>query len=209
MTCSARPRTTGSAAITAAAPHIELPAPMSIAVLRSSPNRRVPTHQDRRNVLLKYEGVDHHPAMPTAATVLERQSQAVEDDSRAQQRLLREADAAGGDRRNARIKGVADDHAEHDGERQHADAIGSQTSRVLPSSMAAQARTPVGDTGQMHGEAVAPARVSPAVEWSRDEAVSRAAFAVSASDFPDRVEIHRRLAVPWESHVFIKQIVYL
>src|SRR5690606_4341710 len=49
-TCSARPLTTGSAAITAAAPQIELPAPINRVVLRSSPNTRVPSHHARAKV---------------------------------------------------------------------------------------------------------------------------------------------------------------
>ena len=52
VTCSARPRTTGSVAITAADPQIALPAPMSCDVSRSNPNSREPIHHDEMKVLI-------------------------------------------------------------------------------------------------------------------------------------------------------------
>ena len=64
-TSSARPRTTGSVAITAAAPQIELPAPMSIAVRRFKPKSRVPAQHDKTKVLLKTMASIMTPTTPT------------------------------------------------------------------------------------------------------------------------------------------------
>ncbi len=64
-TCSGRPRTTGSVAITAAAPQIELPAPIRIAVRRSRPNTRVPRTQASAKVLHNTVASITTPAMPT------------------------------------------------------------------------------------------------------------------------------------------------
>ncbi len=64
-TSSARPRTTGSVAITAAAPQIELPAPISIAVRRFNPNSRVPAQHDKAKVLLSTIASTITPTMPT------------------------------------------------------------------------------------------------------------------------------------------------
>ena len=57
--------TTGSVAITAAAPQIELPAPMSIAVRRFSPKSRVPAQHDKTKVLLKTMASIMTPTTPT------------------------------------------------------------------------------------------------------------------------------------------------
>ena len=65
QTSSARPRTTGSVAITAAAPQIELPAPMSIAVRRFKPKSRVPAQHDKAKVLLKTMASIMTPTTPT------------------------------------------------------------------------------------------------------------------------------------------------
>ena len=66
-TCSARPRITGSAAMTAAAPQMELPAPMSMAVFRSNLNTPVPSHHDSEKVLLNTRASMATPATPTWA----------------------------------------------------------------------------------------------------------------------------------------------
>lgn len=66
-TCSARPRTTGSVAITAAAPQIELPAPISRVVVRSRPNSRVPSRHARPKVLASIRASSSTPCNPTPA----------------------------------------------------------------------------------------------------------------------------------------------
>ena len=95
-TCSGRPRTTGSVAITAAAPQIELPAPISIAVVRSRPNTRVPSTQASAKVLHSTVASIATPAQADVADVLERQAQPVQHDAGAQQPLLGEVQAVGG-----------------------------------------------------------------------------------------------------------------
>ena len=65
VTCAARPRTTGSAAITAAAPQIALPAPISIAASRSILNTRMPSQQASPKVLATTSTSISTPATPT------------------------------------------------------------------------------------------------------------------------------------------------
>src|SRR5690606_26106335 len=60
-------RTTGSVAITAAAPQIALPAPISIAVSRSSLNTRVPSSTARPNTEPTMVAAISTPSTPTPA----------------------------------------------------------------------------------------------------------------------------------------------
>ncbi|MCY1372792.1 hypothetical protein D9M69_600240 [compost metagenome] len=63
--CSS-PRTTGCVAITAAAPQMALPAPMSAAVSRSSPSQRVPMRTARPKVSATIAIAISTPGQPTA-----------------------------------------------------------------------------------------------------------------------------------------------
>ncbi len=64
-TCSARPFSTGSVAITAAAPQIELPAPIKITVLVSNLNTLRPTTQANAKVLVSTNTSIKAPCAPT------------------------------------------------------------------------------------------------------------------------------------------------
>ncbi len=65
VTSSLRPLTTGSVAITAAAPQMELPAPIRMALLRSSLNTLVPRNMARPNVDASTSASMAMPARPT------------------------------------------------------------------------------------------------------------------------------------------------
>src|SRR5688500_10382673 len=66
-TLCACPRTTGSVAMTAAAPQIALPAPISIEVSRSSFSQRVPSQVARPNTVATTTTSIASPAQPTPA----------------------------------------------------------------------------------------------------------------------------------------------
>ncbi|MOA47600.1 hypothetical protein D3C78_1702510 [compost metagenome] len=58
---------TGSVAITAAAPQMLLPAPISIAVWLSIPNTFLPSQQASRKVVLRVNASMMMPVVPTSA----------------------------------------------------------------------------------------------------------------------------------------------
>ena len=74
----------------------------------------------------QHRGVDRDAGPAHVTDVLEGQAQAVQDDAQAQQVGLGKGHAGAGRGADARVDGVADHHAQHDGQGQRADAVGLQ-----------------------------------------------------------------------------------
>ena len=79
--------------------------------------------------------------------VLHRQAQAVQHDAQAQQVLLGQVHARAADGCNARVHGVAHQHAKHDGQRQRAQAMLLQPVDLAERNGSAGQRRDAGQAG--------------------------------------------------------------